>query len=557
LISQSTNASEGAQVIKAVDFGVKADGVTDDGAAIDRMLQAAADIDSAVTFLFPENRTIRVTNAPDRYVLRFHRSKNRTVNGRGCTFMLGPDVRFLRLTESTNFALRNLNVDFQPLPFVDGTIVAVEPANRSIDVRISTADHPTNWEMLPLGRATREDGEQAFFGMHWRAGPYGTVSDHYYIDRMEPLTGFAEADENSERIVRVFESEQRFHFDRVEPGRSQISLPVPGIAHRFGPGACFEIWDCDTVQLENVELWSAPWFGFRVFRNRGEVTFRKVCIRPKPNSGQLSSTWRDGFHVKGNSASLLWEDCILSGMNDDAFNISNHCSLVREIESPTSIIVQQWFPLSLMPWRVGETIAAADFESRTMLGRATVTKVTPLGQRVRSDGRPFASPVRLELDRPIEGLARRSLVWHPAWANPKTVLRRCTIEKSCRLQTPITIDDCHVTAFLWFYCEDVEGPFPADVTIRDSTIRRGRGNSNLVMSFKGRITGAPGPSSIENVLLQNNRIYGGVIFQGVDNLRLENNTFAERGALLRLKDNRSVISEGNRDSDGEPIELKN
>jgi hypothetical protein len=128
------------------------------------------------------------------------------------------------------------------------------------------------------------------------------------------------------------------------------------------------------------------------------------------------------------------------------------------------------------------------------------------------------------------------MVWEPEYANPDTTLRRCKIDMSCRLQTPVTLEACDVTALLWFYAEGVEGPFPSRITLRDCTLRRGRGNPRLAVSFVGRKPGQSGPSAIHDVWIQGNRIWGDFSMQGVDGARLESNRFCEPGAAVHIED---------------------
>ena len=529
-------------VLRAVDFDLRADGEADDGPAIQRLLEAATTAKAPVRLEFPAKRTIRVTSAPERYVFRSHEAADVTVDGGGSTFLLGPQVRFLRLTHSRRMVVCNLNIDFDPLPFADGTLTAVNAQEHCLDVRLAP------WvRQPPEGGPTKEDGEQAFFGMLWQSGTYGLISRHYWTARMEPGP--------EPNTVRAFAADNFTEFGDLEPGKWRLSLPVPGIAHRYGPGACLEIEDNDTVTLVDVELWSAPWFGFSVMRNRGEVTFRRVNIRPKPGSGRLTSTWRDGFHVKGNSGKLLWEDCLLSGMNDDALNLSTHCSRVQKLLSPTEVEVLQTFPLTPMPWSVGNTFAAADFDSRTLLGSAHIVGVQGWPTERRIDGKPAASPVTVEIDRPIEGLHPGSMIWQPETANPDTTLRRCRIEMSCRLQSPVTLEACNVTALLWFYGEQVEGPFPSNVVVRDCTLRRGRGNPRLAVSFAGRSPDATGPSAIHSVRLERNRIWGDFSLAGVDDVRLVDNQFREAGAAVRVEGCVRLSEAGNRDALGKLVGL--
>jgi hypothetical protein len=67
----------------------------------------------------------------------------------------------------------------------------------------------------------------------------------------------------------------------------------------------------------------------------------------------------------------------------------------------------------------------------------------------------------LTLDHEVPGVAKGDPVSAVEAANPDTTLRRCTIRNSCRFQSRVTLEDCDVTAFLWFYGEHIEGPLPS------------------------------------------------------------------------------------------------
>lgn len=520
-------------IIDSAHFGVKADGQTDDAPAIQRMLLRAASTEGPVLLRFPKDSTIRISTAPDRYLFKLDGVNDFTVDGGGSTFLLAPDIRFLNLRHSRNITFGHLNIDFSPLPFADGVVESIDLEESYMNIRLMP------WvKTPPSGTPTREDGEQAFFSMLWREGPYGLVSRHVWVKLMEPgdepcmvrlynVTDFSDAfNKPGGRIFKIDELKD------MRPGQWKISMPIPGIAHRYGPGGCIDIFDNDTVTFHDVELWSAPWFGFRVFRNKGEVSFKRVHIRPKPGSGRLTSTWRDGFHVKGNSGKLLWEDCILEGMNDDAFNISTHSSRVTKVITPAEIVVQQTYRLNIMPWHVGATLGGADYESKTLLGEAKILKVTNSPEIFDEKGRRRASKVTLLLDRSIEGMAKGMTIWEVESSNPDTTLRRCRILKSCRMQCAMTLEDCQVTALMSFRAEEIEGPFPVNLVIRNCVFKRGRGNRRLAVIFygptederKGR------RSAIHDVIFENNEVWGDFLMQGVDDARLWGNKFLEPGA---------------------------
>ena len=182
-------------ILASTDFGIRADGVGDDGPGIERMLAAASTAAGPVRLVFPANGRIRVTSATDRYVFRLHNARNLTLDGQGSTFILGPDVRFLRVRHSNNISIRNLNIDFEPLPFVDGTVSAVDARERYVDVSVPPAS-----AALLQGGPTKQDGEQAFFGMLWHEGPYDLLGRHYWTARY--------ADGPASGVVRVFAAEK-------------------------------------------------------------------------------------------------------------------------------------------------------------------------------------------------------------------------------------------------------------------------------------------------------------------------------------------------------------
>ncbi|HSV74733.1 MAG TPA: hypothetical protein VLH79_13315 [Chthonomonadales bacterium] len=532
--------------LDAARFGAVGNGIADDGPAIARLLEAAARERGPLRLRFGADRTYRVRTAPDRYVFRLRGVSDWTLDGGGSTFLLDPHVRFLDVTGSRRVAVRRLRVDFDPLPFADGTVTAVDAARRRITVRL----HADRAERL-AGGPTRQDGEQAFFAMLWHEGPYGQVSRHCWVERMEP--GYAPD------VVHLAPDPGFREYADIVPGQWRISLPVPGIAHRFGPGACVRVHENDTVTMEDVEVWSAPWFAFDVARNAGMVTFRRVHIRPKPGSGRLMSVWRDGFHVKSNRATMLWEDCELTGMNDDAFNISTHTSVVEEAPAPTQIVVRQKFPLGFVPWRAGATLAAADERARRRLGQARIVRAVEGPAPPPIEGQPAAPRVTIELDRPIEGLGPGAMVWDPEQTNPRTTIRRCRIAMSCRLQSPVTIEASQVTALLWFYGEPVEGPFPSRVRLLGNDLRRGRGNPTHAVVFSGAPDPDAGPGAdrppraIHNVTIRGNAIRGGFVLVGAEHVRLEHNRFLEPGAPVLLSGNHGMRVRGNVDAAGRPV----
>lgn len=500
-------------ILDATKFGLAANGVADDGPAIQRLLARVREIGAPVEIRFPANRLIRIETAgAGRYVFPLESLAGVRIDGGGSEFRLAPQLRFLKAERCSGLEVAHLTVDFLRQPTTPGTILKVDPAAQAIDVKL---DAPEMAEQL--GGPTGEDGEQAFFGMALLDAIYGTTSVcHFYAERVSvPAPG----------VVRVSNAKSNWKElqKHVRPGVTRIDLPVPGVAHRFGPGPLVAIDACRDVTVSGVEIWSAPWFVFGLIRNEGRVAFHRVKVRPKPGSGKVLASCRDAIHAKGNRAELLFEDCVLDGLGDDAFNLSTHCSRIREVLSPAEIEVSQQFPIGHIPFRAGDTLLMMSPGTNEKLAERTIAKVReiPSNRTPREPHlEPWAPASVLTLNEPAGEVLKPGLVvWSRESANPKSTIRRCVIRRSCRLQTPVIVEDCDVAALLWFYGEEVEGPGPESVVVRNSVVKSnglnfGRGNAILVTGWTGsRREKAPlaaADTILQSVRLQDNQIWGRV-----------------------------------------------
>lgn len=532
----------GALVLDAGSFGLQADGQTDDGLVIQKMLAQARAVSGPVTLRFPAGKKIYVASGVERYAFRINRLNDLTIDGGGSTFLVHKDLRFLSATVCTNFRVMNLNVDVTPSPVVEAVV-----REKSVDGQTLTVQLDQPERAGELGGPTKQDGEQDFFGMLWLPGTYTDCSEHYYIEAVtaESASGTVQIRSDKSLAPKVA--------NQIVPEETRISLPVPGIAHRYGPGPMIRIDRCTNVAWSDVEVWSAPWFAFQIFRNEGELTFRRVHIRPEPGSGRITSSWRDGFHVKGNRGSLLFEDCILEGMNDDAFNISTHAWKVTKVFSPEHVRVKQIFPLQFMPMQQGGEllILSADGSRRLAPARISEIRGMPGDEIYAPTDRAFEEQcvpeLELFLDHPVAGLAEGCCLWDTTSANPHTVIRGCRIRNSCRFQSGVTLEKCDVSALLYFYSAAVEGPIPSGSAVRDCVLRQGRGNAQYAVIFNGwRGGSAPArlPSDeefpLQNIVFENNTVCGGLKIDGAFSVQLHRNNFPDGAGYGSITNSKGV-----------------
>ena len=531
--------AKGNAYLDALDFGIHADGVSDDGPAIRAMLEAAAGIDAPLTLRFPKDKVIAVKTATERYVFHLHRREQLTIDGNGSEFVLDPYLRFIDLFDCEQITVRNLQVDYSLQATAPGTVMALDEAAYTVDVQLDWPDYATR-----LGGPTKEDGEQAFFGMLLLDAPYDVKKvKHFYVFGSEDLgNGRVRIQSDAAHVKGLRKS--------LKLGETRIGLPVPGLAHRHGPGALCRIDFSGDILFQNVEVWTAPWFSFQLFRNRGDVTMQQVHVRPRPGSGKVLSSCRDAYHAKGNRGQLLFEDCVLSGLGDDAFNISTHCSRIRKINTPTDIEIRQQFPIQYIPFDVGDTLVVMDGANNEIIAERRILAIEE--EAVKTADRESASydtqfsgnapVVRLRLDAPIEGMQVGQVAFDRQSSNPSNIIRGCSMDRSSRFQANVELEKCRIEAFTWFYGDQIEGPGPETVSVRDCEVRAkmafsGWGGSKVPNDYKPRAETV----MLKSVTLEGNELWGPVTIQKALEVKLSGNRFPSKaGKQLKVQTSAKV-----------------
>jgi len=468
-----SGANEGRSTFNVSTFGATGDGIHDDGPAIRKAIAAAiqAGPGSCVRL---ESRRYRLKESPrSNYQFELANAKGITIEGNGARLINTPTNNLVQLRACQDVTVRGLVIDYDPLPFTQGTIVKVDAAQGTFDLALHP-DYPLppsdTWVKQRLGRE----------GWQW-----GSVIDPQERHRRwdVQMHFFIESVHSLDSAKRVYRFEVTTQFNRalkpVRPG-DRFFLPLPCVRSNGQGGSMgtnFSILACSDCYVEDVTFYSArSGMVFGVSRNEGPITLRKLAVRFKPDTERLCTTWRDGIHSKDNRVGPVIEDCYFEGMLDDSINMGANTAMAREIRSDTE------FVLLGPPFKPDDQVLVWDPVTGRTLSETTVASL----RRERGGAvvtlRDAVPNVAVGQKRPQQDIASTHF-YNLSRCGRGFIVRNCTFKPQRRHALLVRAPDGLIENNLIdgvggsavvlgnemgnFY----EGPFPHNTVVRNNTIR--------------------------------------------------------------------------------------
>ena len=332
------------------------------------------------------NYRVEVGQDNDKSVLRIEKDKgdipeNLVIEGNGCTFTVTSWSRFMKITRARNVILRNFRVTYDPKNITQGEITSVVNSSAGIyEVEIAPG-HP----MPDVPRFTTSDlrwlivmkkQEDGSWGM--KPGCPSTIG--WKSERYPVRTG-----ERSVRLqLNTSVDHGRLHgpykdnpllLNAVE-ARDQVAL----LSRSNGKGV-FTAIECHTLVYRNIEINHSPASAF------GDHYGERNCyvgVTLRPGEGDLFTTTADGIFVTSQRNGPWIEDCLLRGIGDDAVVFKNSVAFLKSVTENKALPYRiggkdSWF--SVMP---GDRLAVYDMSKRTLVSRHEVTSVSserPMGDK--------------------------------------------------------------------------------------------------------------------------------------------------------------------------------
>lgn len=302
------------------DFGAVAEEGHNNYGAVQAALAEAAKTGGHVKILFEPGRyEVDPGNGPyqrrETPLFPVKRMKNLVVDGQGAEIVIRrPSIGFCRIENSERILFRNFIVDYDPLPFSQGTLVEINEEEGWFDVE-TDAGFPAL--------------DDPFFETY---NSWGMLKDPEFPGKLKdgaPNVFFRE------RCERIGEGRFRIHLagETVDSAKGSYAIGDRYAQVGRASGGC-EYFNSSHVTFENLTFHAVPG---SLFVGSGTSYLNVLGCRARLRGTRLLTSGADGVHVQGARVGPWVEGCEFEGLSDDCLNVYSIPHYVMEVLSPTRL----------------------------------------------------------------------------------------------------------------------------------------------------------------------------------------------------------------------------
>lgn len=291
--------------------------------------------------------------------LRIRNAQNLEVNGQNSTFWL--EKHGVTLENCEKFRLRNLIIDTDPVPFMQGEVVAIDTNARTVDVELDP-------RFLTPPRAGTD--ARGFYHLTY----FSPDGERVIPMQWDGVTEWQHLGGNRYRAAkflnnRLFTKPDPEH--PVYPG-CRVAFSVKFEDYTYG----IQLISSAECVIEDVKVYGCGAYAFFEKLGDGGHQYRRCLIGRRPGSGRLLANTRDGFHSYLVRNGPLVEDCDFSRAMDDLVAVHGFFSMAVDWQPDgrSFTLVTPFEP----DVSEGSQLAFFDFLNGRILGQAAVVKSTAL-----------------------------------------------------------------------------------------------------------------------------------------------------------------------------------
>ena len=345
-----------ATVIDVTTYGADPSGKYDSSEAFQQAIEAAKEVDGAVTINFPygeyrfdkdhaTTKVIHTSNTssrsyPEKKIgMMIEEVEQLTIEGNGSTLLFYGDFMALAVLESHQVKLQNFVLDYKDADTIDISVVGTgmnDNGQAYADLYVPTAYHYVIGEDK---RSIQWQGEISSI----TGKPYWTWNNADFCAYLVIYKGYDRtviraADKNASNPFRnvdvieaVSDSVVRFTYqggqlptDIVNGNIYQLS----NSAWRQTAGAFF--YESSDLLVENIDVHYLSGFGW-LTQMCFNVEFKGVDFLPREGSGKYTTSNADQLHVAGCGGYFKVSDCNFAMAHDDPINVHGTYMRVEEV----------------------------------------------------------------------------------------------------------------------------------------------------------------------------------------------------------------------------------
>ena len=125
--------------LSVTDFGANPDDGMDDLPGLQAVIRQARDLGVPAEIVLPQGRyDLSPDNTEPDHCLLMERTENLVINGNGSEIIIrNPLMGFLEISHSKNIIVKDLFIDYDPLPFTQGYVRDVHSGEASFELEVS------------------------------------------------------------------------------------------------------------------------------------------------------------------------------------------------------------------------------------------------------------------------------------------------------------------------------------------------------------------------------------------------------------------------------------
>ena len=325
-------------IIYAKDFGAKGNNTGNDYPAVQRAIDSAIASGKRATVMLEEGAVYRFAEKMGIWpFFVFNNVENITLDGRGAKIIIEtPTNTFLEISECYNVQVKNIEIIYEELPYVQGTVTEIFGDTRSFNLLIDEG-YP---DLPPDEWAKKYNGEDAwFFGTLFdpiKPHRKWSAHDHNMIEAVNNIGGRLyniKLPEHYAHTLSGFEINDRYVYPVKQKNYALSRASKSGSTHNI---LIDSSRDC---LIEGIINHHTLFFWITLSHNSGRIVVRNSKLVTIEGSDNLLAGSSDGIHVKGNIIGPIIEGCSIESNLDDSINISTMGLFVTDVISDKSFSV--------------------------------------------------------------------------------------------------------------------------------------------------------------------------------------------------------------------------